>query len=194
MQNKPAMTDFVVDLLKNKIPPFYYYHNYEHTLYVVDKAIEIGKKENCSEHEMDLVKAAALWHDTGFIKTYLDHEQESCILAAKYLPQFGYNAEEINQICGMIMATKIPQSPKNKLEEIVADADLEYLATDAAAEKAGHLFQEWKRLDPLLTDEECQRREISFLKAHHYFTNFCKEKKEPHKLAYLDRLTRKRVS
>ena len=76
MQNKPAMTDFVVDLLKNKIPPFYYYHNYEHTLYVVDKAIEIGKKENCSEHEMDLVKAAALWHDTGFIKTYLDHEQE----------------------------------------------------------------------------------------------------------------------
>jgi len=193
MQNNSAMTDFVVDLLKNKIPPFYYYHNYEHTLYVVKKANEIGKKENCTEDELDLVTAAALWHDTGFIKTYFNHEEESCALAAKYLPQFGYRREDIDKICGMIMATKIPQSPKNKLEQIVADADLEYLATDCAAEKAGHLFSEWKRLDPSLTDEECRRRELAFLKAHHYFTQFCKEKKEPLKLAYLDRLIKDRV-
>ena len=193
MQNNSAMTDFVVDLLKNKIPPFYYYHNYQHTLYVVDKAIEIAKKENCSEYEIDLVTTAALWHDTGFIKTYLNHEQESCVLATKYLPEFGYNAEDIDKICGMIMATKIPQRPKTKLEEIVADADLEYLATDAASEKAGDLFKEWKLLDPSLTDEECQRRELAFLKAHHYFTSFCREEKEPQKLAYLDQLIKDRA-
>lgn len=190
MQNNSPMKVFVVDLLKDKIPPFYYYHNYEHTLYVLDRSIEIGKKEDCSEHEIDLVSAAALWHDTGFIKTYINHEEESCTLATKYLPMFGYCTQDIDKICGMIMATKIPQSPKNKLEQIVADADLEYLATDSAAEKAGNLFKEWKRLDPSLTDKECQRREISFLKAHHYFTPFCKEKKEPLKLAYLVNLLR----
>lgn len=54
----------------------------------------------------------------------------------------------------MIMATKIPQSPKNKLEEIIADADLEYLGTDEAAKKADDFFKELHHLHPSLTKEE----------------------------------------
>ncbi|MFI5185724.1 MAG: HD domain-containing protein [Chitinophagales bacterium] len=182
------MKTFVIELLKNNIPPHYYYHSYEHTLYVMDKAIEIGREENCTGHEIDLVSAAALWHDTGFIKTYIDHEKAGCLLAREYLPGYGYSAEDIDKICGMIMATSIPQSPKNKLEEIVADADLEYLGTNDAAVKAEHLFKEWQHLDPSLTREEWNRKQISFLQKHHYFTRFCKEKKERSKSAYLQNL------
>jgi uncharacterized protein len=191
MQNNPSMKTFVVDLLKNNIPVFYYYHNYQHTLYVVDKAIEISNEENCTAHETDLVSAAALWHDTGFIKSYTDHEEEGCLLAKEYLPVYGYSKEDIDKICGMIMATQIPQSPQNKLEEIVADADLEYLGTDDAAAKAEHLFKEWRHMDPSLTREEWNRKQIAFLRSHHYFTRYCKEKREEAKLSYLQGLVDK---
>lgn len=183
-----AMKDFVIDLLKSKIPYKYYYHNYEHTLYVLDKVIEIGTFENRSAKELQLLAAAALWHDTGYINTYKGHEEQSCVLARKYLPEYGHTMDDIELVCGMIMATKIPQSTQNKLEEIIADADLEYLGTSHAAVMANHLFKELNALNPLLTEEAWNNIEIDFLATHHYFTGYCKANKEHNKQAYLKSL------
>src|SRR5262249_13390591 len=134
------MKEFVINLLNEKLPATYYFHGYEHTLYVMDKVIEIGVNENCSEKELELLSVAALWHDVGYIHIYNGHEEEGCELARQYLPGYNFSEKEIDTICGMIMATKIPQSPKNKLEEIIADADLEYLGTTNAASFAELLF------------------------------------------------------
>lgn len=188
MQSKSHMKEFVVDLLNNNLPLYYYYHNYEHTLYVTEKAVEIGQAENCTEAEMKLLLAAALWHDSGYINTIAGHEEAGCVLAKQYLPDYGYDQTEINTICGMIMATKIPQSPKNKLEQIIADADLEYLGTDEAGGKADDFFKELQYLNPLMTSEEWNRTQISFLQSHQYFTPFCREYREPIKALYLSKL------
>ncbi len=188
MQNDLPMQNFVIDLLKNKIPASYFYHNYAHTSYVTDKAIEIGLQENCSQNELTLLNVAALWHDTGFINTYTGHEVESCALAKKYLPGFGYTDDDIKKITGMIMATKIPQSPKNKLEAIIADADLEYLGTITAAEKANDLFKELQVLTPTFNEAAWNQMQISFLQEHHYFTPYCIKNKEQLKNAYLNTL------
>ena len=188
MQSKLLMEEFVINLLDNRLPSFYYYHDHRHTLYVMEKAIEIGAHEACTEEEIDLLTAAALWHDTGYINTYENHEEESCALAKQYLPEYGYSSDDIHTICGMIMATKTPQSPKNKLEEIIADADLEYLGTESAGIKAADLFKERQSLDPGLTKNEWNKTQISFLQHHHYFTRFCKENREPVKRAYLHNL------
>ena len=185
MQSKLRMKAFVTDLLKNKLPSTYYYHDYAHTMYVMHKAVEIAHHEKCTEEEIELLITAALWHDTGFIHVYDNHEEEGCALAKKYLPEYGYSNDEIDKICGMIMATKIPQSPKNKLEEIIADADLEYLGTTSASEKANDLFKERQHLNPALTREQWKQIEISFLQKHHYFTEYCKENTAPGKAAYL---------
>lgn len=188
MQNKTAMQQFVIALLKDHLPENYYYHNYLHTLYVVAKAAEIGRHEHCTEKEMELLHAAALWHDTGYVKTYIGHEEESCLLAKKYLPGYGFNETDIYGICEMIMATKIPQSPKNKLEEMIADADLVYLGTSDAAEKATDLFKELRSLNPSLTMAGWNQMQIAFLSAHHYFTQYHSERSEPVKQAYLAQL------
>jgi HD superfamily phosphodiesterase len=190
MPNKLLMKNFVVDLLQDNIPQCYYYHNYGHTLYVQEKAIEIGKQENCNEKEIELLSAAALWHDTGYINTYKNHEEESCSLAKKYLPEYAFTPEEINAICGMIMATKVPQIPHNKLEEIIADADLEYLGTAAVAVRSEDLFLELQSLTPSLTKKAWDQVQISFLRSHHYFTAYCKTEKEPFKENYLKELIR----
>jgi uncharacterized protein len=188
MHTNIAMKDFVIRLLNDKLPTFYYYHNYKHTLYVLDKAMEIGVQENCIEKEMRLLNAAALWHDTGYINSYTGHEEESCHLAKQYLPEYGFSNEDINKICGMIMATKIPQSPKDKLEEIFADADLEYLGTENAASIADSFFKEQHSINPLLTKEEWDKTQIAFIEKHHFFTKYCKETKEPVKKEYLNKL------
>jgi uncharacterized protein len=188
MQNKKTMQAFVIDMLKNKLPANYYYHNYEHTLYVQQNVFEIGKHENCTEREIELLSTAALWHDTGYINTYYGHEEASCVLAKKHLPLYGFVAEDITIITGMIMATKILQTPKNRLEEIMADADLEYLGTATAAEKAHLLFKEMQSLSPTLNEAAWNKMQIAFLETHHYFTNYCKVNKDPLRYAYHKKL------
>ncbi len=185
MQSNQEMTSFVVDLLKEKLSPFYYYHNYKHTLYVRDKVIEIGEQENCSANDIRLLEAAALWHDSGFINTTINHEKEGCKLAKQYLPEYGFSPAEIETICGMIMATKMPQSPRNKLEEIIADADLEYLGAFNVEAIAADLFREINHFNPYITKADWHRTQIAFLKTHQYFTHFCKENREPLKREYL---------
>jgi len=188
MPSNLPMKEFIIRLFKEKLPHTYYYHNYGHTSYVMEKAIEIGQQENCTPAEIDLLIVAALWHDAGYINTYAGHEEEGCVLAKKYLPEYGFSTGDINSICGMIMATKIPQTPKTKLEEIIADADMEYLGTAAAAAQAENLFREWQHLNPSLTKEKWDRVQIDFIQQHHYFTNYCKQQKEHAKQVYLEKL------
>lgn len=188
MHNNQELNDLVIHLLKTRIPVNYYYHNYEHTLYVMDKVLEIGRQENCTTRELELLWAAALFHDTGHIHCYRGHEEASCELARTHLPGYAFSPDDINTICGMIMATKIPQSPQNKLEEIIADADLEYLGTPLAPVVANHLFKELQALNPLLTEAEWNQIQINFLTAHRYFTEYCKTNKDHIKRSYLQSL------
>jgi uncharacterized protein len=185
------MRNFVIGLLRDNLPSNYLYHNPEHTLYVIEKALEIGKHEGCTNKELDFIGLAALWHDTGYIKTYQDHEEESCRLARHFLPEYGYSEEYINGICDMIMVTKIPQMPKNKLEEILADADLEYLGTADFSLKSDALFKELQFVRPSYTLSEWDQAQISFLGNHRYFTKYCQENKESVKREHLNKLINK---
>jgi len=188
MQSKLSMKDFVISLLKTQLSEYYYYHNHEHTLYVTEKTIEIGRQEGCSEKELELLSVAALWHDTGYTTIYNNHEEESCLLARQYLPEFGYSARDIDEVCGMIMATKIPQSPKTKLEKILADADLEYLGTSGFETKADLLFKELQQINTSLSEEKWRLMQILFLQNHRYFTRFCIENRESVKQINLSKL------
>ncbi len=188
MQNKSQMQEYVLNMLSTELPKQYFYHCPEHTLYVQEKTQEIGRNEGCSEDELNLLNIAALWHDTGYIRIYGNHEEQSCLLAQQYLPEYGLSADDIDTICGIIMATKIPQSPKNKLEEIIADADLEYLSADTFEIKSQDLFHELQWLNPMLTEKKWNEMQISFITKHKYFTRFCIENREPVKQIRLDKL------
>lgn len=190
MKSKSNMKDFVFNLLNDNLPKSYYYHNHKHTLYVADKVLLIGKHEGCNAEELKLLNTAALWHDSGYIHTYKNHEEESCRLAPEHLPGFGYTPMDIQKICGMIMATRLPQSPNTKLEEILADADLEYLGSNDYDKKAADLYREIHHLNPSLTEKKWKTAQITFLQKHHFFTTFCKEYREPVKQVHLNRLHR----
>ncbi|MEZ4827041.1 MAG: HD domain-containing protein [Bacteroidia bacterium] len=130
--------------LKDELPESLTYHGIHHTMDVLDAAVEIGESEGIQGEELILLKTAALYHDSGFTKTYQGHEAEGCDIAKEYLPRFGYSSEQIEKICGMIMATRIPQTPCNLLEKILCDADLYYLGRNDFYPVGNSLFQEFQ--------------------------------------------------
>jgi HD superfamily phosphodiesterase len=135
------------------------------------------------------VKTAALFHDAGFVKDkHAGHEAEGCLLAQTYLPDFGYSPRDIEQICAMIMATKIPQSPQNLLEQILCDADLDYLGRTDFVKIGNALFEELKAYNIMHDEKAWNRLQVSFLSAHKFHTQTNKSLREPVKQRYLENL------
>ena len=177
-----------VDMLSENLPDYLTYHCLEHTLYVLDRAIYIGKKEGVSENDLQLLKIAALYHDMGFIHSNVEHEQAGCEIAKTKLKKYKLSTSELNAICGMIKATKIPQNPQNHLEAILADADLEYLGTKHFQEGSDRLYKELKHFNPSLTPKQWNTIQKEFLNNHQYHTDFCKRYKKHRKIKNMETL------
>ncbi|WP_034888274.1 HD domain-containing protein [Gillisia sp. Hel_I_29] len=167
--------------LENELPKYLTYHAPYHTKYVMDRAVFIAKEENIEEEDLFLLKVAALYHDTGFTVNREDHEAISCKIANEELPTFGIHKDQIEIICGLIRATKIPQSPKNKLEKVLADADLEYLGTDKFQEFGDKLYHELLHYEPKLDLQKWNEIQYDFVKNHKYHTAYGRKYLEPKK-------------
>lgn len=165
-----ALREVMTAKFKQELPPFLTYHNLPHFNNVIQAVTDIGKAEKVSEEELILLQTAALLHDAGFIYGDHNHEINSCHIAQEYLPRFNYTQPQINAIKGMIMATHIPQSPKNLLEEIVADADLDYLGREDFFTIAAKLLEERRLQGRINTEQEWNRTQEKFLQEHRYFT------------------------
>jgi uncharacterized protein len=188
MTTEQRMKEFIKQLLNNSVCRHYAYHNLHHTLYVYEQAIEIARHEQVSEKDLFLIKTAALWHDTGYINQYTGHEEESCHLAKQQLPQFGLTESDIAAVCGMIMATRIPQTAHTLPEQIVADADLVYLGNGEAAIQSTYLYEELHQINPALTTGQWNHLQVSFIQKHRFFTRYCQQTKEAVKQSYLNQL------
>ncbi|UJH92179.1 HD domain-containing protein [Antarcticibacterium sp. 1MA-6-2] len=170
--------DKVITDLEQGLPPWLTYHNANHTRYVLQKAEEIAKEENVFGQDLLLVKVAALYHDTGFLKDRPDHEKLSCEIFIKDFKVSHFSPVEKEKICKIIKATKVPQNPNTLLEKIVADADLEYLGTELFNSFSRNLHREILHFEPDIKDRAWDELQINFLSNHKYHTKFCKSKKE----------------
>lgn len=118
-----------IQLLTRTNCPELLYHNVEHTLEVFENVQIIGRHEALTQYELDLIKIAALFHDTGVSLKYIGHEKISADNAEKFLNDLKVPKTDISQVVKCILATKIPQDPKSHLERIICDADLFHLAS-----------------------------------------------------------------
>jgi len=173
---------FLMEKLEQELSPDYTYHNAQHTRSVVQATQQLCEHEKLDEHHTKLLTTAALCHDAGFLQNHQDHEELSCQVAQEYLPQFGYNEKEIDQVCRLIMATKLPQRPTNVFESIICDADLHSLGTDDYFLIAENLYQEYKKLGIVKNRADWKEKQIQFFNSHRYFTRSAKEKYERKKL------------
>lgn len=186
--NYQKVKTYIVKKLNLELPSFLYYHGFHHTVDVLNATKKIIEFEGIKGEDADLLKTAALFHDCGFLRQYKNHEEVGCDIAREVLPNHGYNAEQVDAVCGMIMATKVPQNPQNHLEEIICDADLDYLGRDDFEYIAATLYRELKENELIASEEDWNRLQLKFLTAHKYYTDFGIHLREPKKQKHIEEI------
>jgi TolB-like protein/HD superfamily phosphodiesterase/Tfp pilus assembly protein PilF len=189
-QNFDAAERHIVALLSKEMPNLQY-HNVRHIYDVLDAALVIAEAEKLTTDEIKLLRLAALFHDAGFVRSSANHEERGAEMAREILPLYGLIEDQVDIICGMIMATRIPQSPSNKLEKVLCDADLDYLGRDDFYEIGSRLFEELSAQRIVETEREWNLVQKTFLDSHRYHTNYSKTNREGFKNQRLQEIAAK---
>ena len=177
--------NFILKRMGEELPQNLFYHGLHHTLDVCNAVEKIAKSENVNGESLILLKTAAVFHDCGFIKQYMNNEPLAVGIAQNYLPQFNYTEHQINTIADIILCTQIPQRPKNHIEEIMCDADLDYLGRDDFFKISETLKREWLAYGLVSSEEEYNQKQVKFFEEHNYFTKTAKALREPKKHKHL---------
>ena len=90
-----------------------------------------------------------------------------------------FSDTEKADIQSLIMATKLPQSPKNHLEQIICDADLDYLGRDDFFIIGNNLRKEFLHYNIVANNEVWEKLQFNFLSNHQYFTESSRNLREP---------------
>lgn len=184
MQFQKAKT-YINGRLRKELPKHLSYHSVAHVKDVYAAAERLAKAEGVKGEDLTLLLTAVMYHDCGFMVQSKEHEKIGCDIARQSLPDFGYSPEQIERICGMIMATRIPQTPQNLLEQIIADADLDYLGRDDFWAIGNKLFTELQMYGIIQTEDEWNALQVRFLEQHHYFTKTAIETRKTQKDQYV---------
>lgn len=179
--------------LQNDLAPELYYHDLAHTCDdVLPAAMKFARLSGIEGFDAQLLAVAAAFHDIGFVVQRDEHERAGCKIAAQVLPNFGFSPAQIQSIVGMIMATRLPQTPHNLLEEIMADADLDILGRIEDFFTRNHkLRAELAAYGEPSTLEEWYQGQINFLQSHTYFTKAARSVRKAGKQYNIARLQKK---
>lgn len=163
----------VVNYFHTHSDPRLVYHNLEHTQEVVNAAQQIANHYQLNEQDFFTVMAAAYFHDTGYFEDALNHEAKGAILADDFLASHQVNQEIRDQVKSAILATKIPQNPKNEIDKILCDADLFHLGQADFRAKGKLMHKENERIYKKdISKSDWRKKDIQFLEAHHYHTDY----------------------
>lgn len=194
MANIGAIRRQVKAMLNDGLSPGLSYHNLHHTLDVTKQCLAIAKGEGITgKRALEELEISSLYHDTGFLYVYQNHEEKSCEIAREQLPGFGLTEKAIDRICALIMATKVPQVPTNELENIICDADLDYLGRNDFFETGDALRRELIAYKFIETDKDWTERQLIFLANHNYFTNTSRKKRGAAKRKHLQSLSAENI-
>ena len=166
------------------------YHSFAHTREVVLRSDLIAGNYEISEIDHAALLLAAWFHDTGYLTgTGKIHEEESQKIATEFLRKHNAAQSLIDKVNGCIIATRMPQSPSNLIEQILCDADLFHLGTKEFKDRNKQLRQEINTLEEeKIGKKEWVNLNIEFLDRHRYFTDYAKEMLDPVKKKHLKEL------
>jgi adenylate cyclase len=182
------LQEVILDKLEKELPKYLYYHNFKHTIDVINQAELIGYGEGVDDESILLLKTAALFHDAGHVIGYDEHEYSGTQIAREYLPRYKYTQEQIDKICELIMATRLPPKPSNVLESIMCDSDLDYLGRSDFIPVSNTLYKELKEQNKIGTLNDWNKIQVKFLSVHQFFTKTAQHLREVNKQMQIERI------
>ncbi|UWX59182.1 DUF5706 domain-containing protein [Chryseobacterium oranimense] len=185
--------DYVEILFKDKLSSVYFYHNFIHTTYTVNKAEEIMRNTPVSKEDQEKVLLALWFHDTGYVECAQNHEEKGVTILTDFLKQENYPENYIEDVSRLILATKITYQPQNLLEKIVKDADCSHFASHDYNDISDALRKEWELTNVrCFSNDEWNAGNLDMLKnKHHYYTEYAKENWEPLKKKNIKKIEKK---
>jgi len=187
---------YIRELFRDELPDGIKYHDANHTLHptrgVVAIANRIALSENISEHDRELLIAAAYFHDTGYIREYEKNEPIAARMAGRILKLIGYQPNEVVKVQKMILSTDLAREPKTHLEKILCDADLDHFGREDFFKLDGKLREgrRFKGID-VGDDEKWYKGTLEVIKKHQFYTESQKQLREKGKQKNIKRLLKK---
>lgn len=182
----PEICHKILEDLSRKLPAHLTYHTLGHTIDVANVCNHYIEYYMVADSVARLIRIAAVAHDYGYIFSPEGHEERSIAEVRPMLSD--YSEREISLIEGMIRATKVPQKPQNLYEEILADADLDYLGRQDYPQLSGSLYAEFLHFGVVANDAQWLAVQIKFLESHHFHTDWAKRHRSDAKHQVLQRL------
>ena len=185
---------YALDRLRRELPPTLSYHCAWHTEHdVLPAARRLGQLAGVTQTEQGILEVSAAYHDIGHIHISYGHEAISIKIMSETLPRFGFTPSDIKRVAAMIMATRMPQSPTNELERLLADADLDGLGRPDFLDTSKALWRERAALGVSHTWAEWLDVQLRFMRGHRYFTDVARTLRDDGKqrnIAMLEQLIR----
>jgi class 3 adenylate cyclase/predicted metal-dependent HD superfamily phosphohydrolase len=165
----------ITNRLRSLLPEDLVYHDLNHTLNVEKAAIRFARLEGVDDESMQLLQTAVLYHDSGFILRYDENEQFAIQLAQSNLPRFGYTPDQISKVIQIISSTKHGAVPKDLLEQIMCDADHDYLGRADYYNVAKKLRIEMENYGKIMSEKEWINYQLKYLEnTHRFYTETAK--------------------
>ncbi len=188
MPNYYKLRERVLEILNSQLPNGLYYHSVNHTLNVLKTCNKYIKRQRIPKDDARLLRIGALAHDIGFIVSNQNHEAHGAAITEELMKSYGFVQSDIKIVKGLILATKVPQSPKTELEKILCDCDLDYLGRSDFYSIGNLLFEELKFYSIVKSEAQWEQIQIDFLEKHHFHTKFAIKYRQPHKERRIEEL------
>ena len=176
----------VLQYLNDNLDEDLHYHGAFHTANVVKSVERLSILEGIINEDILLLKAAALFHDIGFVKQYEHNEPVGAEMAREWLPKYGFNEEQIEKICSLILITNVETEPKTLHEKIIRDSDLDYLGREDFIVISENLKKELMIKGKIASDRGWDEIQIAFLSKHKYYTESARKIREHKKQIHLE--------
>jgi len=172
------LEEYIMDRMGKELPDKLLYHNVHHTGHVYRQVELLGQGEEVSQEDLLLLRSAALLHDMGYIDTFDNHEIRSVEYAREILPLYRFKEGQIDAICDLIMATKLPPGPSSLLEKIICDANLDHLGRADFLIQSDRLFQEYLLNKKIRNKKDWNLMQVELLENHEFYTETARKIRE----------------
>lgn len=176
------------EILHSDLPKGLYYHSVRHTISALKNCEDYIRYFKIDSYNAKLLRIGVLLHDIGFTVSMDNHELEGAKIANELMTELEFSKNDIKIVTELILATTIPQLPKNLLQRIICDVDLDYLGRNDFYEISDLLYEELLERSNYFDRTEWNRIQIEFLEGHQYHTEFAVKRRESNKQRRIEEL------
>ena len=180
-----------LDFLTAGLPEIYTYHNALHTQDVCEALFEITPYLPLPTSEIDALLTAGVFHDFGYLDSYLDNEALALPYMSMFCKKAGIEETVVLRAHELILETRYPYHPVSEAGKLLCDADIEYIGRsfEYFISRADNLRNELANAENLhFSDRQWFAAEVDFLQKNSFFSPVFRELRNAGRVSNLSQL------